>query len=227
MSVNTTSTRRRSASGQRASGTGRRLVTCPAALAFHLTSTAPAREPLSRDTTKVHARQRAGTGGWRLAATLDASSAAEPVSAGRGWLPRWLTAEHPLPWLLPMTAMLLALRRLPAALQRLAELPGAQPAHPPVRVRRPQAVGDGARRRADVALARRDLHLHAGRARRAARARHGDRAAARHRPARLRRPARADDPAAGGPAGGHRHDVPADAGRPVRRARPTTSSSSA
>ena len=27
--------------------------------------------------------------------------------AGRAW-PHWLTAEHPLPWLLPMTALILA-----------------------------------------------------------------------------------------------------------------------
>jgi multiple sugar transport system permease protein len=43
-----------------------------------------------------------------LAAALDASR--EGLKAGRpgGWLPRWLTAEHPLPWLAPMVAVLLA-----------------------------------------------------------------------------------------------------------------------
>ena len=107
---------------------------------------------------------------------------------------------------------------LPPALQCLAELPGAQPGHPAVRVRRPQAMAGGALRRADVAFARHHLHLHAGGAGAAAGLGDGPGAAARQRPARLRRLARADDPAAGGAAGRHRHDVPADAGRPVRRA---------
>lgn len=40
--------------------------------------------------------------------SLDASSGRTPGRWGAGWLPRWLTSEHPLPWLLPMTAMLLA-----------------------------------------------------------------------------------------------------------------------
>jgi multiple sugar transport system permease protein len=43
-----------------------------------------------------------------LAATLDVSGGRAGL-ARRAWLPRWLTADHPLPWLLPMTAMLLAL----------------------------------------------------------------------------------------------------------------------
>jgi len=43
-----------------------------------------------------------------VATTLGASDGRVTGSRGAAWLPRWLTAEHPLPWLLPMTAMLLA-----------------------------------------------------------------------------------------------------------------------
>jgi multiple sugar transport system permease protein len=47
-------------------------------------------------------------GGGQVARTLDASGEGVVGRSGAGWLPRWLTADHPLPWLLPMTAMLLA-----------------------------------------------------------------------------------------------------------------------
>ncbi|MEK0084106.1 carbohydrate ABC transporter permease [Benzoatithermus flavus] len=43
-----------------------------------------------------------------MARTLDAASGRAVEIQGRGWLPRWLTADHPLPWLLPMVAMLTA-----------------------------------------------------------------------------------------------------------------------
>ncbi len=43
-----------------------------------------------------------------MAVTLGASKEGAAGPARGGWLPRWLTAEHPLPWLAPMVAMLLA-----------------------------------------------------------------------------------------------------------------------
>jgi multiple sugar transport system permease protein len=43
-----------------------------------------------------------------VAVTLEASGGSGARRPGNGWLPQWLTADHPLPWLLPMTAMLLA-----------------------------------------------------------------------------------------------------------------------
>ena len=42
-----------------------------------------------------------------LASTL-AGARGQGARRGRSWLPRWLTADHPLPWLAPMVAMLLA-----------------------------------------------------------------------------------------------------------------------
>lgn len=35
------------------------------------------------------------------------------VSKNRGWLPRWLTSEHPFPWLLPATALLVVIGLYP------------------------------------------------------------------------------------------------------------------
>lgn len=43
-----------------------------------------------------------------MAVTLDASEGQAAGRWGRSWLPRWLTAEHPFPWVAPMLAMLLA-----------------------------------------------------------------------------------------------------------------------
>ena len=43
-----------------------------------------------------------------VAVTLGASDGRAAGRWGSRWLPRWLTVEHPLPWLAPMTAMLLA-----------------------------------------------------------------------------------------------------------------------
>lgn len=43
-----------------------------------------------------------------MGSTLGSASVRGAVSSGMGRLPRWLTAEHPLPWLLPMFAMLLS-----------------------------------------------------------------------------------------------------------------------
>ena len=43
-----------------------------------------------------------------MAVTLGASDGRAAGRWGSRWLPRWLTVEHPLPWLAPMTAMLLA-----------------------------------------------------------------------------------------------------------------------
>ena len=126
-----------------------------------------------------------------------------------------MTAEHPLPWLAPITVMLLVFGIYPLALFRLAVAPQAQPGDAPARLRRHAASGSGALSRP----------AHLGRARRrrsstrgialvaAARAGHGDRPPPRHRPPGLWRAARADDPAARRAAGGDRHDVPPDGGR--------------
>jgi multiple sugar transport system permease protein len=43
-----------------------------------------------------------------LARTLEASAGQVAVTTRARWLPRWLTADHPLPWLMPMVAMLTA-----------------------------------------------------------------------------------------------------------------------
>lgn len=43
-----------------------------------------------------------------MAVTLGASGRGVLGRLGAGWLPRWFTVEHPLPWLAPMIAMLLA-----------------------------------------------------------------------------------------------------------------------
>lgn len=43
-----------------------------------------------------------------MAVTLGASGEGILGRLRGGWLPRWLTAEHPLPWLAPMVAVLLA-----------------------------------------------------------------------------------------------------------------------
>src|SRR3954466_10167233 len=101
MSVSTKSTRRRSAARQRASGSA-----CPVRLSLDIDPVHL--EPLSRDTTNVQGRQLARweTGGLGMTLQAAGRNAAGSL-AGRPW-PRWLTAEHPLPWLLPMAAMLLS-----------------------------------------------------------------------------------------------------------------------
>ena len=43
-----------------------------------------------------------------MAVTLGAAKDGAGAGTRGNWLPRWLTAEHPLPWLAPMIAMLLA-----------------------------------------------------------------------------------------------------------------------
>jgi multiple sugar transport system permease protein len=54
-------------------------------------------------------RGNPGVGGRdSVAAALDASGKGLKADPRGGWLPRWLTAEHPLPWLAPMVATLLA-----------------------------------------------------------------------------------------------------------------------
>ena len=38
----------------------------------------------------------------------------EAPASGRAWLPRWFTSEHPLPWLLPATALMVVFGIYPA-----------------------------------------------------------------------------------------------------------------
>ena len=105
--------------------------------------------------------------------------------AGRAW-PRWLTAEHPFPWLLPMAALLLSCGIYPllysvwlsfqdrSRITRQYEFAG---------LKQWQAAFADERH---VAFAGRDLHLHRHRVGAAAGAWHGPGAAARQRPSRLR-----------------------------------------
>src|SRR5262245_54364244 len=101
MSVRTNSTRCRSAMGHSAT-----LAIEVIRLSLDIR---PARfERLFRDTTNVQAPQRTGQGG-KSVLLISMQAAGGRASPREGFrFPRWLTAEHPLPWLLPMTALIVA-----------------------------------------------------------------------------------------------------------------------
>ena len=157
------------------------------------------------------------TGGWRVG-DVARGRRAERCREARWRLPRWLTAEHPLPWLLPMFAMLLSCGIYPLLYSvwlSFQERSRVTRQYEFVGLKQWQAAFTDERMWHALGVT---CTYTAGGPGAAAGAGHGAGAAAGQRPARLRLSARADDLAAGGAARRHRHDVPAHAGRPVRRA---------
>jgi len=60
------------------------------------------------------ARQHAGFAAHFRRSARVTAAVYEAPAAGRSWLPRWFTSEHPLPWLLPATALMVIFGIYPA-----------------------------------------------------------------------------------------------------------------
>ena len=142
------------------------------------------------------------------------------AAASKSRLARWMTSEHPFPWLLPATALMVIFGIYPLLYAIWLSLPSATPVTRKVIFDPTSNWLKALRRRARVERDVQHLPLYRPRARHPVDRSACHRAAARYRPQGLWHPARPDDLAAGRAAGRHRHDVPADARRLLRRAEP-------
>ena len=140
------------------------------------------------------------------------------AAAKTSLLPRWMISEHPFPWLLPASALMVIFGLYPLLYAIWLSL---QRKHPVTRKLTLAPTYNWSKLLGDERVwnalgntlvytgAALLLQLVLGMA---------DRAAARFGPQGLRTPARHDDPAAGDPARRHRHDVSAHAQRLLRGA---------
>jgi ABC-type sugar transport system permease subunit len=93
-------------------------------------------------------------------ATRDATS----FTARRSWLPRWLSSEHPFPWLFPASALMIVFGIYPLLYAIWLSLQRKHPVTRKLTLRAGFQLDEAAARRARLGRDGQHLHLHRHRA---------------------------------------------------------------